>query len=572
VVAQRGDRGRTRHSARRRRLLTRAAPLGGVAVLAFAAGVVYATGPGRQERAVVTRYVTDWEHGDFLKMYALLDPSSQAAITESQFAAAYVTSSNTATATSFTALRVGDDNGHAILVRMRVATRVFGTLRETLTVPFSGSGSGARVHWTPSLTFPGLQAGDQLTRKTRLAPRASILADDGTPLAEGRDRSSPIPSIAGEIVGTLGAIPAATAPSYAADGYPPHTKVGQNGLELVFQQQLAGTPGGTLRAGRRVLAHTKPVPGKTAHSTIDPTIEQATIDAIGSSYAGIVAMDPKTGALLGLAGIAYSDIQPPGSTMKIITVSAALQAHLVTLGTEFPVQTEANIDGYELQNSNGEACGGTLLASFANSCNSVFAPLGVTVGAKRLVGMAQRFGFDQPSTIPGALPSQIPSAATIGSALSVGSSAIGQGMVEASPLEMTDVAATIADHGKRPIPTLTAGQKTKFVHVVSRHVASEVQQMMIAVVESGTGYTAAIPGVTVAGKTGTAELRNTTNTPNGDSAANTDAWFVGYAPAQAPRIVAGALYPSAGFGAQTAAPAVRAVLIAALGHKLPPGG
>jgi peptidoglycan glycosyltransferase len=540
-------------------------------VLAFAAGVVYATGPGRQERAVVTRYVTDWEHGDFLKMYALLDPSSQAAITESQFAAAYVTSSNTATATSFTALRVGDDNGHSILVRMRVATRVFGTLHETLTVPFSGSGSGARVHWAPSLTFPGLQAGDQLTRRTRLAPRASILADDGTPLAEGRDRGSPIPSVAAEIVGTLGAIPAATAPSYAANGYPPHTKVGQNGLELVFQQQLAGTPGGTLRAGRRVLAHTKPVPGKTAHSTIDPTIEQATIDAIGSSYAGIVAMDPKTGALLGLAGIAYSDIQPPGSTMKIITASAALQAHLVTLGTEFPVQTEADIDGYELQNSNGEACGGTLLASFANSCNSVFAPLGVTVGAKRLVRMAQRFGFDQPSTIPGALPSQIPSAATIGSALSVGSSAIGQGMVEASPLEMTDVAATIADHGKRPIPTLAAGQKTKFVHVVSRHVASEVQQMMIAVVESGTGYPAAIPGVTVAGKTGTAELRNTTTTPNGDSAANTDAWFVGYAPAQAPRIVAGALYPSAGFGAQTAAPAVRAVLIAALGHKLPPG-
>jgi cell division protein FtsI/penicillin-binding protein 2 len=84
----------------------------------------------------------------------------------------------------------------------------------------------------------------------------------------------------------------------------------------------------------------------------------------------------------------------------------------------------------------------------------------------------------------------------------------------------------------------------------------------------GTGYTAEIPGVTVAGKTGTAELRDTANS---DSAANTDAWFVGYAPAQDPEIVAGALYPSAGFGAQTAAPAVRSVLIAAMAHKLPPG-
>jgi penicillin-binding protein A len=283
-------------------------------------------------------------------------------------------------------------------------------------------------------------------------------------------------------------------------------------------------------------------------------------------------MDPKTGAILGAAGIAWSDIQPPGSTMKIITASAALQAHLVTLGTEFPLATEADIDGYELQNSNGESCGGTLLNAFAVSCNSVFAPLGVTVGAKRLVAMAERFGFDKPTSIPGALLSEIPSATTIGSALSVGSSAIGQGMVEASPLEMTDVAATIADHGRRPIPTLTAGQKPKFVHVVSRHVAAEVQTMMIAVVSSiGTGYTAEIPGVTVAGKTGTAELRNTTNTPNGNSAQNTDAWFVGYASAQDPQIVAGALYPSAGFGAQTAAPAVRQVLIAALAHKLPPG-
>jgi penicillin-binding protein A len=109
------------------------------------------------------------------------------------------------------------------------------------------------------------------------------------------------------------------------------------------------------------------------------------------------------------------------------------------------------------------------------------------------------------------------------------------------------------------------------VHVTSRQVAHEVQQAMIAVVDYGTGTSAAIPGVTVAGKTGTAELRNTTNTPGGDSASNTDAWFVGYAPVGAPRIVIGALYPSAGFGGATAAPAVRQVMIAALAHKLPPG-
>ncbi len=90
--------------------------------------------------------------------------------------------------------------------------------------------------------------------------------------------------------------------------------------------------------------------------------------------------------------------------------------------------------------------------------------------------------------------------------------------------------------------------------------------MMIAVVAYGTGVSAQIPGVTVAGKTGTAELRNTVDpsNPNAGSASNTDAWFVGYAPVGAPRIVVGALFPEAGAGGSTAAPAVHDVLVAGL--------
>ena len=90
--------------------------------------------------------------------------------------------------------------------------------------------------------------------------------------------------------------------------------------------------------------------------------------------------------------------------------------------------------------------------------------------------------------------------------------------------------------------------------------------MMIAVVQFGTGTAAQITGVTVAGKTGTAELGNTANpnNPNAETASNTDAWFVGYAPVGAPRIVVGALFPEQGAGGATAAPAVHDVLVAAL--------
>jgi cell division protein FtsI/penicillin-binding protein 2 len=133
---------------------------------------------------------------------------------------------------------------------------------------------------------------------------------------------------------------------------------------------------------------------------------------------------------------------------------------------------------------------------------------------------------------------------------------------------MADVAATIAMGGRRPIPTLLAHQKPRFVRVISPQVAHEVEQMMIAVVQSGTGTAAQIPGVVVAGKTGTAELTDTASTtnPNAGSPQNTDAWFVAYAPVGHPRFVAGALYPNQGFGGAAAAPPVRQILASALQH------
>jgi cell division protein FtsI/penicillin-binding protein 2 len=449
---------------------------------------------------------------------------------------------------------------------MRARTRLFGTLAETLEVPLSGTGSEARVHFSDSLVFPGLRRGERLTRQSRLPARSSLLAADGAPLAEGPTRSSPVPTAAAGIVGTLGPIPRAKAATYAALGYPPKAKVGLDGLESVFEHQLAGTPEATLRAGSRTLAHRAAVPGQTVKTTIVPHIEEALLTAIAGRYAGMVAMDPRTGAIEGAAGVAWSAVQPPGSTMKIITSTAALQAGIVTLGTTFPIATAANVGGYTLRNAGGEACGGTLLNAFAVSCNSVFAPLGAKLGGRRLVDVAERFGFNQPTGIPGAAESRIPPANEIGDSLAVGSSAIGQGKVQASALEMTDVAATIAMGGRRPMPTLLADQTPRFTHVTSAHVSSLVQRMMIAVVQYGTGTAAAISGVTVAGKTGTAELVNTTspNNPNANSPKNTDAWFVGYAPVGAPRIVAGALFPSAGAGGATAAPAVREVLVAGL--------
>jgi penicillin-binding protein A len=544
-------------------------PIAVIAAVAIGVVLVMRAASASSERHVVTEYVAAWAAGDYSRMYSMLDPASKPRISERKFAAAYRRDAMTATVQKLTAERVGHRQGDFIPVQMLVSTKLFGDLRETLEVPLSGSGSSATVHYMSSLLFPGLQGHERLGRHMSLPPRATLFAADGTPLAEGPDRTSPIPAVAEQITGVLGPIPAAAAPTYAAAGYPANAKVGLDGLERVFQTQLAGTPGGVLLAGKRVLARTVPEQGHNVTTTIVPSLETAAVAALGGSYAGIAAMDPRTGALLALAGIAFSAAQPPGSTMKMVTSTAALAAGIVKLGTVFPYSTQAILDGYTLHNAGGEDCGGTLLNSFAVSCNSVFAPLGARVGGKRLLAMAEKFGFNQTPTIPGAVESSIPPS-SLNSDLEVGSSAIGQGEVLATPLEMTDVGATFAMGGRRPLPTLQAHRRPRFVRVTSGHVAGEVQQMMVAVVDYGTGTAASIPGVTVAGKTGTAELANTT-TAGGGSVANanslTDAWFVGYAPVGHPRIVVGALFPNQGAGGATAAPAVRQVLVAGLqGH------
>jgi cell division protein FtsI/penicillin-binding protein 2 len=386
------------------------------------------------------------------------------------------------------------------------------------------------------------------------------------------------------VVGELGPIPAEEAQAYRRAGYPADARVGTSGLEKIFERRLAGTPGGTLTAAGRVLARGAPEPGSTVRTTISPRVQQAAVAALAGRLGGVVALQPRTGQILAAAGIPFSGLQPPGSTFKMITLTAALQYHAARPTTTFPYATQATLEGVTLGNANGESCGGTLVQAFAVSCNSVFAPLGVKVGAARLVATAERFGFNRPSPIPGAAESTIPAAGEIGDDLAVGSSAIGQGRVQASTLQMATVAAAIGLHGRLPALTLAypasgARPPAAGAAATTPAVAREVRRMMVEVVRNGTGVRAAIPGITVAGKTGTAELRSTQAcTPTADNpescagqptagdTSDTDAWFAAFAPALSPRVAVGVLLVQNGAGGDTAAPVARTVLETALGR------
>jgi peptidoglycan glycosyltransferase len=508
-----------------------------------------------------------WERGDLRGMHDLLSDSSSARIPIARFRRVYRRAAATATMTAIEAGETEGADGGEVTVPVVLDTRVFGRLRGDLRVPVAGE----RVDWAPRLVFPELRVGELLTRISKPAVRATLRSRDGKVLAAGPAdaRTSPLVGIADSIAGRME--PEETAEerrALYAHGYPADWPVGQSGLEEAFEERLRGRPGGELVAGNRVLARAHPRAAKPIQTTIHTGLQEAAVVALAGRLGGVAALDPRNGEIRALAGIAFSAPQPPGSTFKLVTTAAALERGLVKPSTEFPVASHAIIDGVELENANGEFCGGSFRNSFAHSCNSVFAPLGLKIGAPELVEMAERFGWNAPAAISGEVPSTLPVAAEIETPLELASTAIGQYETLATPLQMASVAQAIAARGVRHPPTFRARRRTLGTRVVSRRIARTIGSLMVDVVAYGTGTAAAIPGVRVAGKTGTAELEDTRDPETGETLpsdpTNTDAWFTAYAPAKRPRIVVAVMLVRAGAGGATAAPAARVVLDAAL--------
>jgi penicillin-binding protein A len=587
----------------RNQRLRRARPVLALAVVAFLVGAVLGShASASPDLTLAERYVRAWARSDYTGMYSELSAASRRSTSASEFADAYREALVTATATRVSL------SGHAhaasggrVELTMRVRTRLFGTLTLPLTLRFDEDGgseqaAGPRIVWSRSLAFPGVRSGESLSRSTSLPRRAPLLARDGSTLAEAAPgnatggppaeatRSSPLGVYADSVLGNVGAIPSADRLELEAQGVPTDAVVGVSGLELAFDARLRGTPGGTLLAGSHVLAAVAPRPAPSLRTTISPALQRAAVTALGGQLGGVIAMQPSTGQILAVAGLGLDALQPPGSTFKMVTTTGVLTARLATSRTVFPYATSTTLDGVKLSNAHGEECGGTLELAFAVSCNSVFSPLGVKLGAARLVSTAERLGFNHSPGIAGAAESTLPPASQIQGELDLGSTAIGQGQVLASPLEMATVAGTVADGGHRPQPTFLPVAPTLGPSAMSASVARTMRRLMIAVVREGTGTSAAIPGVTVAGKTGTAELKDlcepssagesgtsATHEPQHEGcgseaseAANTDAWFAAFAPALHPRIVVCVLLVKDGAGGSTAAPVAREVIEAAL--------
>jgi cell division protein FtsI/penicillin-binding protein 2 len=568
---------------RRRRLITRTLPLTLIALIAFVIGAIAGT-PGSPEKEAAKRFTEAWQGNDFAAMYRELNPASQRAIELNDFVVAYRDAEMVATLRSLSPASPGDPaskNGTTVVpVPIVATTAAFGATEQELELPFDEGG----VAWDQSLVFPGLDPGERLENEIELALRAPILAADGSHLAEGpaEARAHPLGSSAIDITGEVGTAEETDAMALARKGLAPETPVGISGLERAFNARLAGKPGGSLLAvsdsggATRILAEAKPLPGAAVKTTIDPDLQEAAVSALAGRVGGIAVLNTRNGNVRALAGQAFSAPQPPGSTFKMITTTAALQKDVVSLDDEFEITDGVNVGGRFIENANGEFCGGTFREAFAESCNADFAPLGPEIGNDDLVETAERFGFNSPPTLYASRivaevdPEQSSIPTEIGDDLDLGVSAIGQGEVLATPLQMASVAQTIANDGVRQPTSIVANRKlrpeAKPVRVMSKQLSDELTELMVGVVTGGTGFAGAIPEAQVAGKTGTAELGPRPGEEDAEHPQQRkDAWFAAFAPAEKPKLAVGVLLIEAeAAGGEVAAPAAAQVLSAGL--------
>jgi peptidoglycan glycosyltransferase len=413
--------------------------------------------------------------------------------------------------------------------------------------------------------------------------RGRILAGDGTVLAQtvkGERRYPYGPSLAQ----TVGYVSIRYGTSGLEDAYdsaltPPDTTgdVGAQFAEIVE----AFTGRGAAAQGADVI------------TTIVPAVQDALYSrlALHSRAAGVV-LDPRTGAVLALASVpsfdpnqlaaefaallhderspllnrAIDGLYPPGSTFKIFTASAALDSGAVTMQSSFIDPGYYTIGNFTLHDNEFEATGTQdLTGAFALSSNVDFGQIALTMGTDTFYRYLDRWGIGK--SLDFQLPAntdRVPPQSSVvpGELAQMG---FGQGALLMTPLRMALLAATIADGGSEPRPYLvrqvvrqgggaSSYGAAELENPISADTATNVKNMMVAVVQRGTGTTAQLPGVTVAGKTGTA-----TN-PLGAA----HSWFVCFAPADNPRIVVAIVVENAGYGATVAAPIAREVLRTAL--------
>jgi len=373
---------------------------------------------------------------------------------------------------------------------------------------------------------------------------------------------------------------------------------GRVGFELSHNDELVGNKTEFLSVLDQLQGHSQV--GDNVQSALDPAAQEAAVNGLAGRRGSVVAMDPTTGEVRAMVSIPEYDPNdipkhfaqlnrddsaplfnratqagyPPGSTMKVVTATAALDSGEFTTDSTLSGRSPIEIEGVPLSNSGGEQFGTIdMTTALTNSVNTWWAQAGEKLGKDTMFKYMDRYGFDAKPRLDYPNFQLAASGVYDGNKLlgpsdtiDIGRVAIGQERLRVTPLQMAEVAATVANKGELMEPRLWSkvidpdGRETKLdparqSRVMSEDTASELNDMMQSVVNEGTGTAAAVSGIDVAGKTGTAEISPGVN----------DAWFIGFAPASDPQIAISCVVEhTSGFGGPTCGPIFKAVAEAIL--------
>lgn len=387
---------------------------------------------------------------------------------------------------------------------------------------------------------------------------------------------------------------------------------GLTGLEAAMNDQLSGQSNAQFFDQVLALVTGANPRGASVRLTLNASVQQAARDALGDLSGAAIALDPTTGQILALVSTPSFDpndlathdaeraastfqsliqssnapldnraiastLYHPGSVFKLVVAAAALDSGVMTTSSTVPNPSRLTLpqSTSTIRNSGGGACGKgdsvTIAEALRRSCNIPFAEIGQTLGENTIRDYAEAFGFGATIEIPmAATPSTYPSGMDDAQLML---SSFGQFDVRVSPLQIAMVTSAIANGGKLMKPTvvdsvlapdlspLTTFEASEYSTPISAETANSLLQMMVDNVSNGVASNAAIKGVSVAGKTGTAE--------NGDDSPYT-LWFTGFAPADNPRVVVTVMVENggglgqSGSGNSVAAPIARAIMKAVL--------
>ena len=420
-------------------------------------------------------------------------------------------------------------------------------------------------------------------------PRGLILARDGTVLARSRGRGNRETRRYERFYPQEGLFAHAVGYSFIT--------LGRAGLEKSLNPQLTGEAD-ELQSIVRELSGTARE-GDDVRTTLDASAQRTALDGLAGRAGSIVALEPATGRIRVMASVPgydpndmpqhFSQINrtkgspilnratqgryPPGSTFKVVTAAAALDSGRYEPWTIVDGSSPKVVSGTPLANFGGQSYGPiTLTDALTNSVNTVWAEVGVELGGRTMAEYMERFGFGDLPPLEYPPEQMTPSGIFSGHRLisasrrsvDLGRLAIGQERLQVTPLQMAMVAAAVGNGGTLMAPRLVErvtdaegrvvdrGSVDELSEVMSPKAAAQLTRMMAQVVEEGSGTAAALEGVRVAGKTGTAEV---------DGGAANQAWFIGFAPVGRPRMaVAVTIERTQGQGGTVAAPLAKRVL------------